>query len=51
MLLMKNAKQQINFSGKLRNASRLSKERRRGYILEASRVNKKGETRMPPLYG
>ena len=48
---MQKAKQQINLSGKLRNASRLSKERRRGYILEASRVNKKGEMRIPPLYG
>ena len=39
--LMEKAEQQINLSGKLRNAGRLSKASRRGYVFETSKVKKK----------
>ena len=48
--LMEKAEQQINLSDKLRNASRLSKASRRGYVFETSKVKKRRDASASPVW-
>ena len=48
--LMEKAEQQINLSGKLRNASRLSKASRRGYVFETSKVKERRDASASPVW-
>ena len=47
--LMEKAGQQINLSGKLRNASRLSKASTRGYVFETSKVKERRDASASPV--
>jgi len=47
--LMEKAEQQINLSGKLRNASRLSKASSRGYVFETSKVKEWRDASASPV--
>jgi hypothetical protein len=47
---MEKAEQQINLSGKLRNASRLSKASTRGYVFETSKVKERRDASASPLW-
>jgi hypothetical protein len=48
--LMEKAEQKINLSGKLRNASRLSKASGRGYVFETSKVKKRRDACASPVW-
>ena len=48
--LMEKAEQQINLSEKLRNASRLSKASRRGYVFETSKVKERRDASASPVW-
>jgi hypothetical protein len=48
--LMEKAGQQINLSGKLRNASRLSEASTRGYVFEASKVKERRDASASPVW-
>ena len=48
--LMEKAEQQINLSGKLRNASRLSKASTRGYVFETSKVKERRDASASPVW-
>jgi len=48
--LMEKAEQQINLSGKLRNASRLSKASSRGYVFETSKVKEWRDASASPVW-
>ena len=48
--LMEKAEQQINLSEKLRNASRLSKASRRGYVFETSKVKEWRDASASPVW-
>ena len=47
---MEKAEQQINLSEKLRNASRLSKASRRGYVFETSKVKERRDASASPVW-